>query len=468
LIFTPVLQYSDPGNWNTYPGANLIVWPGNSLTPPTGQATLEGVTLRIGVIETPVFTIVSRGSGGTTVNLTGYAIDLIELLRSQMNFIPDIQLAPANETYSGLIEAVANGVYDIVVGDVTVTSARRKIVDFSNSIFDNSLRLLVRKTYRSTPDPLSFLKPFSVSLWLTFLSLWICGSILFCFIERETNHMLQNRSIMSQIAMSLWYCIGHCIGHGVDFHVSTASGRLLTVGLYMLSLVLIASYTANLASDLTILKSQNILTGIDDLKNGIIPPNRIGIRVGTAAVDYYLKQISNGNPNFYPLESLEETYDSLLKGIIDVAFTDIGIGEYITNNVYCNLTLIGDNFDSGVFGIVLPKYWIYTEQLDINILSTGETGILDNLKVKWFQTSICPDTSETATAIEVGSMAGLFAAFGLKVILSLLLFAWKKRHFFTNCSFITRDGIQLSFRKRTYNVNQSNHIQNPTFPLSNI
>jgi len=472
LSFTPVLQYADPGNWNTYPGANVIVWPGNSLTPPTGQAILEGVTLRIGVIEAPVFTMVSGASGGTTGNLTGYVIDLIELLRSQMNFIPDIQLAPANQTYSGLIQAVADGVYDIVVGDVTVTSQRREIVDFSNSIFDNSLRLLVRKTYTGVPDPLSFLKPFSLSLWLTFLSAWICGSLLFCFIERETNDMLQNRSIMSQITMSLWYCIGHCIGHGVDFHVSTASGRLLTVGLYMLSLVLIASYTANLASDLTILKSQNIITGIDDLKNGKIPANRIGIRVGTASVDYYLTEISNGNPNFYPLQTLQQTYDSLLAGIIDVAFTDIGVGEYMTNNVYCNLTLIGDSFDSGIFGIVVPKNWIYTEALDITILSIGETGALDNLKVKWFQTSICPDTSGVATAIEVGSMGGLFAAFAVTVILSLLLFAWRKRHIFTNCLFITGHGMQLSYRKRTYNVNQSNptsnHIQNPTFPLSNI
>ena len=70
----------------------------------------------------------------------------------------------------------------------------------------------------------------------------------------------------------------HIIGYGADFHVTTAAGRLLTVGLYILSLVLVAAYTANLASDLTISKSQDIISGIDDIKNGKIPFNRIGIR----------------------------------------------------------------------------------------------------------------------------------------------------------------------------------------------
>ncbi|CAF0786310.1 unnamed protein product [Adineta ricciae] len=452
LNFIPVLQYSD--NWQRYSEANVIRWPGNSLQPPTGQASLEGITLRIGVIEAPVFTIVNDR---TTMNLTGYVIDLIELLRTEMNFIADIQLASVNQTYSGLIQAVANGVYDIVVGDVTVSSGRRKIVDFSNSIFDNSLRLMVRKVYTNAPDPLAFLKPFSFNLWITFLFVWIFASLLFCFVERETNDMLQNRSFLSQVAMSLWYTIGHCIGHGVDFHVSTPSGRLLTVGLYMLSLVLIASYTANLASDLTIMKSQSVLSGIDDLKNGKIPANRIGIRVGTAAVDYYLKEISNGNANYYPLYSLQQGYDDLLANTIDVLFTDIGVGEYITDNIYCNLTLVGNEFDTGTFGIVLAKDWIYTEQFDVTILSLGETGLLDNLKMKWFQTSICPDTTDTPTTIEVQSVSGLFAAFAVVVVLSLILFAWRKRHVLKNCSNLSN---QFVFRKRTYDLNQSNSSSN--------
>ncbi|CAF4716872.1 unnamed protein product, partial [Rotaria magnacalcarata] len=55
-------------------------------------------------------------------------------------------------------------------------------------------------------------------------------------------------------------------------------------------LMLVASYTANLASDLIISKSQGTISGIDDIKSGKIPFNRIGVRVGTASEDYYLRE----------------------------------------------------------------------------------------------------------------------------------------------------------------------------------
>ena len=78
-----------------------------------------------------------------------------------MGFIPNIHLVPSNQSYNGLINAVANGVYDMVVGDVTITAARREIVGFSSSIFDNSLRIIIRETSDTDIDLLSYLKPFS-------------------------------------------------------------------------------------------------------------------------------------------------------------------------------------------------------------------------------------------------------------------------------------------------------------------
>ncbi|CAF3884541.1 unnamed protein product, partial [Rotaria sp. Silwood1] len=80
-------------------------------------------------------------------------------------------------------------------------------------------------------------------------------------------------------------------------------GRLLTAGLYILCLILVALYTANLASDLTIAKSQFVISGIDDIKNGKVPINRVGVYVGTAMEDYIKTVIPAGRQNFYPLHS---------------------------------------------------------------------------------------------------------------------------------------------------------------------
>ncbi|CAF4083901.1 unnamed protein product [Adineta steineri] len=161
------------------------------------------------------------------------------------------------------------------------------------------------------------------------------------------------------------------------------------------------------------------------MKNGKIPFNRIGIRLGTASEDFYLREISNGIQNFYPLKSRQEQYNSLLAGIIDATFLDVGVAEYMTNNIYCNLTLVGSDIDKSAFGIVTPKQWLYAHDLDVNILSLREAGALDELKRKWFQSRTCSLSSEISTTIEVEALGGLFLSFAVITTLSLLLFLWK-------------------------------------------
>ncbi|CAF3177457.1 unnamed protein product [Rotaria sp. Silwood2] len=394
-----------------------------------GFAGLEGINLRICIIESIPFTIRTNIIEQNQTKLNGYIPDLIELLQTRMGFIPNIIYPPANETYDGLVKAVANRVCDVAIGDITVTSKRREIVDFSTSIFDNSIRIIVRQTTTVNVDLLSYLKPFSLNLWLILLICTVYAAILLCVLERQNNEALQNRSIISSGAMSMWYSIGTIMGYGADFHVQTAAGRLLTVGLYLLSLVLVATYTANLASDLTISKSKNTISGIDDIKNGKIPFSRIGILIESSQEDYYLREISGGVRNYYPLKTQNELYSSLLNNLIDVSILDIGAVEYFTNNIYCNLTLIGADFAPSSYGIAYPKQWLYGKDLDVIILSLRESGFLDDLKKKWFEKNACQDSSSSyvSTSIGMEAMSGLFVTFGLISILSLVLFIWKKR-----------------------------------------
>jgi ABC-type amino acid transport substrate-binding protein len=302
-----------------------------------------------------------------------------------------------------------------------------KKVDFSISIFDNSLRIITRKTVIPDVDFVSYLRPFSFKVWITLLIATIYAGLLICLLEREHNEALQNKSISSVIIKSMWYSLGTILGYGVDFNVRTPAGRLLTIGLYILSLVSVAAYTAKLASDLTISKTKVLLSALDDIKNGKVPFSRIGIITNTSIEEYYLREISQDNRNFYPLKSKDEMYRALLDKIIDVSIMDSGPLEYTTSNVYCNLTLIGADFDKTAFGIAFQKNWLYKEVFNLNILSLRESGDLDELKRKWFQTSYCSQASPTFTSMTIESMAGLFLTFAAISILVILLFIWKKR-----------------------------------------
>ncbi|CAF3621430.1 unnamed protein product [Rotaria socialis] len=428
--YIPILEWSDDETWKTLKELNAIVWPGNVLTPPSGHPILTNVTLRIGVIVSPPFTMISSNTdknGQIDVKLVGYVPDLINRLQNDMGFIPNVILAPPNQTYDGLVNAVANGVYDIVVADVTITSARRGIAEFSTSIFGNALSIIMRSKTVTQKDLLSFLKPFSFNLWMTLLAAITFAAFLVSLIERFDNQILHNRSFVSSVTMSWWYSIGTIMGYGADFQVVTAAGRLLTVGLYIMSLVLVATYTANLTSDLTITKSQFVISGVGDIKNGKIPFNRIGICIGTAAEAYFLHEISAGIRSYYPLSSGPDMYDALLNNLIDASLTDSGIAEYMTNNVYCNLSLVGPAFDQSSLAIVIPKGWLYEQDLDVNLLALREAGALDELKKKWFETNICTANPSNPTGITLEAMSGLFLTFAVICALSIILFIWTKR-----------------------------------------
>ena len=427
--FVPVLKYSELNSWETYSISNIIVWPNQLCVPPSDHAVLSGVILRIGVIRLAPFAMVEQtenAPGNSQIKYIGYTLDLIELLQATMNFIPNIVFTPSNVDYINHLRSVANGTYDILIGDVTVTAERREIVSFSTSIFDTSFSTIIRKPVSIDVDLFSYMRPFSAKLWIIILLAIVYASFLVYLLERGQNAVLRNRTIVAASAMSIWYSIGTIMGYGVDFQATTASGRLVTIALYMLSLLLVATYTANLASILTKATPRYIITGIDDIKKGKLSSHRFGVLNGTAMERYYLREISHGIRNYYTARARAQLLKDLLNGIIDATILDSNVAEYLTNNIYCNLTTVGNTFGDNVFGIVIPKDWPYQQDLDVNILSLRESGKLDALRRKWFLTGKCDMHAETSAALQMESMAGLFLIFGIITALSILPVIWRK------------------------------------------
>ena len=427
--FVPVLKYSELNSWEAHHESNIIVWPNQSCMAPSDHAVLSGVTLRIGILRLEPFAIAGQTesvSGRNQTELTGFTMDLIELLQEKMSFVPYIIPTPSNIRYINHLHAVVNGTYDILIGDVTVTAGRREIVSFSTSIFDTSFSTVIRKPVSIDVDLFSYMKPFSTKLWMIILLAILYASLLIYLLERGHNAVLRNRALTAAGAMSIWYSIGTIMGYGVDFQATTASGRLVTAAMYMLSLLLVATYTANLASILTKATPRYTINGIDDIKRGKLSSHRFGVLNGTAMEQYYLREISHGVRNFYITGSRSQLLTDLLAGIIDATFLDSNVAEYLTNNVYCNLTTVGSSFGDNVFGIVMPKDWSYQQELDVNILSLRESGKLDALRRKWFLTGKCDSIGETSSALQLESMAGLFLIFGIITALSILPIIYKK------------------------------------------
>ena len=433
LMNIPVLVWSSSARWEEHGSGNAIIWPGSTTDPPDGLPSISGIRLRVAVYLVDPFTMIKTASdnsetSGTT--LIGYIPDLINLLVDQLGFIPEIKIVPGNHTYNSLVDGVVNGIYDIVIADVTVTASRTERVSFSNSIFDNSLRVIIRKQTITKTSLTAFLSPLSVQLWMVLLFGMIFAGLLICIYERQHNELLQNRTIIGSIGMSIYYSFGNIVGYGAGFDMKTSAGRFVTVALYTLSIVIVATYTANLTSNLTLMKTEDIVSGVDDIKNGKVLLSRVGIMPNSSIEAYYLREISGGMKNYYPLYEANDIFRKLLSDDIDAAIMDSGILEYATSNAYCNLTLVGVGVDESVFGIVMPKNWLYARNFDYTILSLRESGQLDSLKTKWFRSTLCSnsDTVNTLTATSIESLSGLFMIFGIILFISIVIFVWESRY----------------------------------------
>ena len=434
LAYIPVLVTSNEYLWKPLSQPSAIIWPGRSLTSPTSYAKLTGIILRIAIIEVAPFTIMAPmtdTNGQIKFVAVGYIPDLIEYLQNKMGFITNITCLPSTYLYNQLVDDIVNNRFDMIIGDVTVLAARREKVDFSASIFDNSLRMVTRAVPTTNFEWSAFLDPFPGLIWLSILGIILLSGLLISFYERKNNRKFISKQTLPQIGIGIYDSYGSMLGNASNFEINTVEGRILFLGIGFMSFIFISTYQANLTSDFTVVKTRGMISGLDDIKNGEVPPHRIGIVIESSIEDFFLREISAGKRTFYPLRSREEMFNQLLNNIIDVAIMDAGVLEYATTSIYCNLTLVGASFDQSAFGIMIPKNWLFQQVLDVSILSLREDGVFFKLKAKWFQTNYCSQSADSSTKVSFRQMGAPFAIFLVFVILSLLVFVFTR--IFENC-----------------------------------
>lgn len=73
---------------------------------------------------------------------------------------------------------------DMAIADLTITSQRQAAVDFTLPFMNLGISILFRKPEEAPPDLFSFLKPFSVEVWLYMATAFLGVSLLLYIISR--------------------------------------------------------------------------------------------------------------------------------------------------------------------------------------------------------------------------------------------------------------------------------------------
>lgn len=137
------------------------------------------------------------------------------------------------------------------------------------------ISILFRKPKNPEPSLFSFLSPLSLHVWIYMLAAYIVVSLMLWLLARFSpyewynphpcnpdNDVVENQF---NLLNSFWFTVGSLMQQGSDLAPKATSTRLVAGVWWFFTLILISSYTANLAAFLTVERMVPQINGADDL-----------------------------------------------------------------------------------------------------------------------------------------------------------------------------------------------------------
>ncbi|XP_078665246.1 glutamate receptor ionotropic, delta-2-like [Branchiostoma floridae x Branchiostoma belcheri] len=403
---------------------------------------LQNVRLR--VVTTEDIPFVFKSGEEDNPKFIGFSIDLLDELSKLLGFSYDIYEvadrkygAPKPDgSWNGMIGDVVNMKAHLAISAMTITTQRETVVDFPKRYMDQSFGILTKKPEIKTNNVLGFLGPFSVYVWGCIVgALFTVGTVLFV-LDRITPHLLYseggNETPGVKLKDSFWFIYSSLVQQGWDWSPQSFSCRLLSGFWWLFCLIIISTYTANLAAFLTVTRMETPIKSIDQLASqtvlpyGTVSDTSLTTTLQSSDIDVYQKmwRFMNGSdpPTF--VETADEGFERVRQG--NYAFLwDVAIIEHVAlNDPTCSLMTSESHFYERGYGIALQQGSPYREDFSFGILQLQENGVLERLKDKWWpklgKCSLSTSHTKTvATELGLDSFAGVFYVLMLGTLLSV-------------------------------------------------
>ncbi|KAM4630042.1 glutamate receptor ionotropic, kainate 5-like [Polymixia lowei] len=387
----------------------------------------------------------------------GFCVDMLRELADILKFSFKIKLvddglygAPEpNGSWTGMVGELINRKAELAVAGFTITSEREKVIDFSKPFMSLGISILYRVHMGRKPGYFSFLDPFSPAVWLFMLLAYLAVScVLFLAARlspyewynphpclRERRDLLENQYTLGN---SLWFPVGGFMQQGSEIMPRALSTRCVSGVWWAFTLIIISSYTANLAAFLTVQRMEVPIESPDDLAD------QTNIQYGT---------IHGGSTMTFFMNSRYQTYQRMWNYMhskqpsVFVKSTEEGIARVLnskyafllesTMNEYhrklnCNLTQIGGLLDTKGYGIGMPLGSPYRDEITLGVLQLQENNRLEILKRRWWEGGQCPkEEDHRAKGLGMENIGGIFVVLicGLiiAVFVAIMEFVWSTR-----------------------------------------
>nr|XP_043612282.1 glutamate receptor 1.4-like [Erigeron canadensis] len=374
--------------------------------------TTSDIKLKVGVLTERNFTYFIDAKYDNVENVTtatGFSVDVFNICIQALNVSYDL-VPYANETYNDLVMKVHAQEIDAILGDSTILENRYQYVDFTATYTDIGVGTLARINHN---DMWIFLKPLDLDLWLC----TICFAILtgFVIFVIESKDQGSQRSPAEQIGATFWIILMTLFFTQSERLSSKLSKFVLFIWLLVV-LILISSYTATLASLLTVEQFQIASKG-----------GTVGFHGGSFVAGVTVSNLDFGNFKHSQYYSYDDYADALSKGGkhggADAIIDEIPYIKMFLGRHSADYALVSSEPITSGFGFAFQKGSPMVEEMSRQIAKLRENGKLEDLEKYWFKkhSASSEDTLPKPKTLNFGRFQGLFLISGVSLALALMI-----------------------------------------------
>ncbi|XP_074761773.1 glutamate receptor 2 isoform X3 [Athene noctua] len=398
--------------------------------------------------------------------------------------------------WNGMVGELVYGKADIAIAPLTITLVREEVIDFSKPFMSLGISIMIKKPQKSKPGVFSFLDPLAYEIWMCIVFAYIGVSVVLFLVSRfspyewhteefEDGRETQTNESTNEFGIfnSLWFSLGAFMQQGCDISPRSLSGRIVGGVWWFFTLIIISSYTANLAAFLTVERMVSPIESAEDLSK------QTEIAYGTldsgstkeffrrskiAVFDKMWTYMKSAEPSVF-VRTTAEGVARVRKSKGKYAYLlESTMNEYIEQRKPCDTMKVGGNLDSKGYGIATPKGSSLRTPVNLAVLKLSEQGVLDKLKNKWwYDKGECgakdSGSKEKTSALSLSNVAGVFyilvGGLGLAMLVALIEFCYKSRAEAKRMKMTLNDAMRNKARLSiTGSTGENGRVMTPEFP----
>ncbi|XP_036381470.1 glutamate receptor 4-like isoform X5 [Megalops cyprinoides] len=457
------------GYWND---ADKLVLIQNEVLLPNETSGMENRTVVVTTIMEGPYVMLKKNWEMFEGNdqYEGYCVDLASEIakhigiKYKISIVPDGKYGardPETKIWNGMVGELVYGKAEIAVAPLTITLVREEVIDFSKPFMSLGISIMIKKPQKSKPGVFSFLDPLAYEIWMCIVFAYIGVSVVLFLVSRFSPYEWHTEEPEEGtdgqpsdqppnefgIFNSLWFSLGAFMQQGCDISPRSLSGRIVGGVWWFFTLIIISSYTANLAAFLTVermvspIESAEDLAKQTDIAYGTLDSGSTKEFFRRSKIAVYEKMwgyMKSAEPTVFT-KTTAEGVARVRKSKGKYAFLlESTMNEYTEQRKPCDTMKVGGNLDSKGYGVATPKGSQLRTPVNLAVLKLSESGVLDKLKNKWwYDKGECgPKDSgskdKSSQALSLSNVAGVFyilvGGLGLAMLVALIEFCYKSRN----------------------------------------